>query len=317
MSAHRQHLKGAADLITTPEATRAGFVALALEKNRHATPIIAEARALKAALKNAARPADLLNLPDIQSALLTAAGVSDKSARHLKPAEKAAAMRGLIENFLEPAGEEWREELVHRFLLTRGDTLGGAMRNATGVIAQRNVVRALIAQFTITQTPYFWQQKQSGNWIQGDDSADLELQANALTWLKNGAGRALVFNLDVPLVGKNVDLCLLAADARHYSNFRIAIGSPEKYLALGELKGGVDPAGADEHWKTARTSLSRIREAFATKNLAPATFFLGYAIVPDMATEMWTQLEKGTLTNAANISDASQLASVVRWLFAL
>jgi hypothetical protein len=79
----------------------------------------------------------------------------------------------------------------------------------------------------------------------------------------------------------------------------------------------VDPAGADEHWKTARTSLSRIREAFAAKHLTPATFFLGYAIVTDMATEMWTQLEKGSLTNAANISDAAQLASVARWLTAL
>ena len=35
------------------------------------------------------------------------------------------------------------------------------------------------------------------------------------------------------------------------------------YMALGELKGGIDPAGADEHWKTARTALSRIHEAFA------------------------------------------------------
>ncbi len=29
----------------------------------------------------------------------------------------------------------------------------------------------------------------------------------------------------------------------------------EKTLMLGELKGGIDPAGADEHWKTANTVL--------------------------------------------------------------
>jgi hypothetical protein len=43
------HLKTATDLETTYEAVRAGFVALALEKNRRATPYVAEARALQAA----------------------------------------------------------------------------------------------------------------------------------------------------------------------------------------------------------------------------------------------------------------------------
>jgi hypothetical protein len=44
-----QHLKSSQDLETTYEAVRAGFVALALEKNRRATPFVAQARALKAA----------------------------------------------------------------------------------------------------------------------------------------------------------------------------------------------------------------------------------------------------------------------------
>jgi len=41
------HLKSAADLETTNEAVRAGFAALALEKNRRATPYVEQARALK------------------------------------------------------------------------------------------------------------------------------------------------------------------------------------------------------------------------------------------------------------------------------
>ena len=310
---HPPFLKSAADLVTTPAATRAGFVALALEKNRQAGPMVAEARALKAATARVERPAGLVELKDLQNALLTAAGVSEKSGRSFGPADKSAAVKGLVENFLDPAGDDWREELVYRFLLTRGDALGGTMRNATGIIAQRNVVRALIAQFTLAKIPYFFQQK-GGGWTPGDDTADLELHATALTWKNGAAPRAMLFNVDTPLVFKNVDLALLTVDARDYSALKIALGSPEKILALGELKGGVDPAGADEHWKTARTSLARIRDAFKTKNLAPATFFLGYAIVPDMATEIWTQLENGSLTSAANISNAEQLAGVARWL---
>src|SRR5215210_5013030 len=87
-----------------------------------------------------------------------------------------------------------------------------------------------------------------------------------------------------------------------------------RYVALGELKGGIDPAGADEHWKTARTALLRIREAFSSHGLAPASFFVGAAIVKGMAEEIWTQLENGALTNAANLTDANQVASLCRWL---
>ncbi len=42
-----QHLKSSKSLETSYDAVRAGFVALALEKNRRATPFVAQARALK------------------------------------------------------------------------------------------------------------------------------------------------------------------------------------------------------------------------------------------------------------------------------
>src|SRR5205807_5384383 len=81
---HLQHLRSDKDLVTTYEATRAGFVSLALEKNRRATPFIEQARALKVAAGNAARSADLIRMKKIRPALLTASGVSDKAANHLR-----------------------------------------------------------------------------------------------------------------------------------------------------------------------------------------------------------------------------------------
>ena len=57
---HRKHLSGGSDLITSYEEIRAGFVALALEKNRRATPFVEQARSLKAAASQAKTPADLL-----------------------------------------------------------------------------------------------------------------------------------------------------------------------------------------------------------------------------------------------------------------
>lgn len=92
---------------------------------------------------------------------------------------------------------------------------------------------------------------------------------------------------------------------------------PERFIAFGELKGGIDPAGADEHWKTAQTALTRIKLAFANENLSPDLFFIGAIITDSMAQEIWDQLEDGTLKNAANLTKPDQVASLSNWLVEL
>ena len=89
--------------------------------------------------------------------LLTAAGLSDKSLAHLAPEDKIDAINGLVKNFLEPVGANFVEELVFRFLLTRGDTLGGSMRNVGGALAQRKLTRAILSTLTIAGQKYHWQ----------------------------------------------------------------------------------------------------------------------------------------------------------------
>jgi len=79
MTAYRNHLQSSDNLVTSYEATRAGFVALALEKNRRATPYVAEARALQSAANQVRNPADLLNVQGIDMGLLTAAGLQQFS----------------------------------------------------------------------------------------------------------------------------------------------------------------------------------------------------------------------------------------------
>lgn len=173
---YRQHLRASDDLVTSYEATRAGFVALALEKNRRSTPHVAEARALQEAASRAKTPADLLTIEGIEAGLLTAAGLSDKALLHLRPEDKREAINGLIRHFLEPAGEKFVEELVFRFLLTRGDALGGSMRNIGGVLAQRKLTRALISTLTIAGIGYRWQHSKTRQWIDmTDDDSEIEL----------------------------------------------------------------------------------------------------------------------------------------------
>lgn len=311
-----QHLKSSKSLETTYEAVRAGFVALALEKNRRATPFVAQARALKAAASKAKSPADLLKIPDIQPALLTAAGVSDKATNHLQGSDKREAVDGLIKNFLEPAGVNFVEELVFRFLLTRGDTLGGSMRNVGGFMAQKKLTRAIIAYLKLAGYQCQWLHSETNTWAElPEDYADVELSLRGLCWDTGKGPRTLLYNVTVPLFRNNVDLSLFNCSAEDLT--REVIKTPSAYIALGELKGGIDPAGADEHWKTARTSLNRIHEAFSKRKLKPHTFFIGAAIETKMATEIWEMLKRGSLENAANLTDEDQVTSVSQWLCTL
>lgn len=308
-----QHLKNADDLVTPYAAVRAGFVALALEKNRRATPFVRQAQALKAAALQAKSPSALVAIARIQPALLTAAGVSDKAANHLQAQDKADAIQGLIQNFLEPAGDNFVEELVYRFLLTRGDTLGGSMRNVGGVLAQRKLTRAIISTLKLAGQSFQWLHSVNNSWANmPDEDADIELYLRGLSWQKENKARTLIYNLTVPLVKNNVDLCLFDCASTEISP--AVYKSPERYLALGELKGGIDPAGADEHWKTARTALIRIHTAFSVINLLPKLFFVGAAIEKKMAAEIWKLLEDSDLDNAANLTDENQVAAISNWL---
>lgn len=316
MNPYKSHLSSSDDLVTPYEATRAGFVALALEKNRKATPFVAEARALQLAASSAKTPSDLNKIKGIETGLLTAAGLSGKALTHLTSDDKQKAIKVLIEKFLEPAGENFVEELTFRFLLTRGDALGGSMRNIGGALAQRKLTRAIISTLTIAGTSYKWQHSKSREWIdRTKDDSDIEFSLRGLCWNNGTENRTVVYNLTVPLVKNNIDLCIFnelpdELERRKYQ-------TPKTYIALGELKGGIDPAGADEHWKTARTALERIREAFSKTDISPLTFFIGAAIEKKMSAEIWAQLEAGELSNAANLTNEDQVVSISRWLCSL
>jgi len=310
------HLKSSKSLETTYEAYRAGFVALALERNRRATPFVAQARALKASAAHAKTPADLMNIKEIQPGLLTAAGVSDKAERHLQNSDQREAISGLIRNFLEPAGAKFVEELVFRFLLTRGDTLGGSMRNVGGFIAQCKLTRSIIAHLKLAGKKYCWLHSKAADWIPMlEDDTDIELHLRGLSWDDDKNSRSLLYNITPPPVQNNVDMCLFNCSPKSLS--KDILKSRSSYIALGELKGGIDPAGADEHWKTARTALNRIRFGFRPQGFNPKTFFVGAAIEVRMASEIWSMLESGDLDNAANLTDDDQIASIVQWLCSL
>ncbi len=314
-----KYLRSRDDLVTPYEATRAGFVSLALEKNRKATPFISEARALKAEASKASTPQKLLAMKSIHSSLLTAACISDKAEKYLHEEDKIKAMQGLIENFLKPSGIDFVEELVYRFLLTKGDQLGGSMRNLGGALGERKLARAIISSLNISKIVYKWHHTKGKKWIpKSDNDVDIELHLNGLSWENTIGVRTLIFNRRIPLVKKNVDLSILNSQPDDVNSTPKSLHLiPEKYISFGELKGGIDPAGADEHWKTANSALNRIRQSFAKKSLNPITFFVGAAIENSMAEEIYSQLKSGVLNNAANLTINDQVATLCNWLITL
>lgn len=287
-----------------------------VEAERRSVPIFAETAALRCLARRFRTPRDFASYSGAEHALLIAAGISAPTARRMRESQKQQAIDRLVRNCLQPAGANFVEELVFRFLLTRGDTLGGSMRNVGGFMAQCKLTRSLIAHLNLSGAKYRWLSCASKAWAdKPEEDTDIELNLRGLAWGQGTQARTLVYNLTVPLFGNNVDFCLFhcASDAM----CRDIHANASAYVALGELKGGIDPAGADEHWKTARTALVRIREAFRKHKLTPHTFFVGAAIETKMANEIWTMLERGELENAANLTADEQIASLTRWLCSL
>lgn len=168
----------------------------------------------------------------------------------------------------------------------------------------------------IQDIPYKWLDKNSSTWLnKPNNDTDIEVNIKGISWKIGNRTRTLRYNLNVPVVKKNIDLCLFNCLPSDFNSNLIK--QPNVYVALGELKGGIDPAGADEHWKTANSALNRITKAFREYNIVPNTFFIAAAIQTSMADEIWLQLQNRTLTNAANLTQTNQVASLCSWLIQL
>lgn len=311
-------ITSAESLVTTHEQTRAGFLAIALEKNRIGDTYVKRALAFKAMVIHTTSPDNFLNMPQIRPFMLTAAGLSEKSLQYLNEEDYKIVIKELIDKFLKPAGNAYIDETIYRFLLTKGDAVGGTMRNKIGVMGQEKLIRCILSCMNVRGMLYNWYDEDRTWHKAPSDDSEIEKRIKALHW-KNASGeeRILGFNMTISTVKKNVDICLFAADTVTFNQGKIAKTKPELAIMLGELKGGIDPAGADEHWKTANTALDRIRISYANIDKSVLTSFVGAAIEKAMAIEIYEQLLSKTMANAANLTDTNQLVEYCNWLLDL
>lgn len=294
------HIKSSANLITSHRATVEGFLSQALAKNAKAAPFIEAAHKFWMALqsvKDVNTLDTLLDNPKYRNGLVTAAGFSQKAVGHLTKQELDEAIKRVFLSLSENTGEAFREEILYRYLLTLGDALGGQMRNFIGADAGLKFTRAILDALPSDESLR-------------DISENKKGKIQRIAW----EGRLLLFDIKPKLIGNNVDAILLDTTKVALSD---TLATPQCYLACGELKGGIDPAGADEHWKTARSALHRIRDAFQKYGHKPALFFVGAAIESRMAEQIFADLGSGELTYAANLTSPEQVVDLARWLVAL
>ncbi len=308
----------AASLITTPEARRSGFLEYALRRNKEAVPFIDKAKALKATLQaHTNEPHDILSIIKIRESLLESAGISVKAKAHLSDVDKERLLSDFIDKVLIPCGKEYIDEIIYRYLLTSGDALGGKMRNIVGSIANEKLNRFVISQLQICHINFSFATNVNGFISDTEYNLDIAESIKAIRWITNtGEQRLLIYNVNVPQVSKNIDIVLLNkfTETTKGKNLKFILDDAKNYLSIGELKGGIDPAGADEHWKTANTALERVRNAF--DNQIPL-IFVGAAIESAMAIEIFAQYQNGYLANCANLTNDEQLASACEWLVSL
>jgi hypothetical protein len=303
-------IKSADDLVTSVQATQHGFLKQALRKTKEAEPYVKQARNLQRTLAKVKSPFDLVNIEKIQNILLTACGFSDKSLGYFNNEERRSTLQKVLSVIAQQAGDTWRDELVYRYILTRGDSLGGAMRNIIGAEAGVLFAQSLQKAAKTKGIPNLLVKSKQNGKVQG------------LAWPNRVLffDKAPVFLSEPGSQKNNIDAILLNSGISRPSKSlwdqeRKFLGNPGNYLACGELKGGIDPAGADEHWKTAASALSRIRKRFDKK--LPKLFFIGAAIVKAMAVEIFEQLNDGRLTYAANSTVQEQMDDLANWLISL
>ncbi len=290
-------IKTAVDLQTKHRAICDGFLGQALQKTEKAEPFVKEARKFYEVLKKVKSVEELLASSKYRDDLAYACGFSNKAKSQLTEAELNGAIKKVLTRIQKEAGSGFREDILYRYLLTKGDALGGSMRNLTGSSASTKLTEKIIERLSDSKKKIEIVKSKTG-------------KIQRVIW----NGRTLLFDVTPRLIGKNIDVILIKSGNANTSE-RELLADKSNYLAFGELKGGIDPAGADEHWKTANSALGRIRTAFGRST--PALFFIGAAIEASMSKEIFKQLKNGKLTHAANLNEDEQINDFIDWLLSL
>ncbi|OEG69650.1 hypothetical protein ATZ36_08300 [Candidatus Endomicrobiellum trichonymphae] len=120
------------------------------------------------------------------------------------------------------------------YFLNKGDSSDGSMCNIAGILAQQKLIRTLLSNLSIMGIDYQWFSSKTENWENkhADDFA-IEENLKALSWISSkGKSRVVAFNLNIPVVRNNADICLFKSAACLYKEGNIADDLKNRKAAL-------------------------------------------------------------------------------------
>jgi hypothetical protein len=209
-----------------------------------------------------------------------------------------------------------------------GDTVGGGWRNEVGRLAYFAVVTPLLRylhSLDILESVIY---KLKGSAIQDEDGVppqeEVSLSVAQLTpeeleeritefekgrvvykELELANGNRLLLNRQITWLDENGQELKIGPDLISTDDTEFVQDMP--LFWAGELKGGADPAGSDEHWKTATQALNRILLACEkTGREQPPLSFMATILVDRVAREAQEWLDQGKLTSVYNLTQIAE-----------
>lgn len=224
--------------------------------------------------------------------IIGATMLSQKSLQHFSKPELKKYIESNI-NFERINEQNYLNELERYYLMSAGESIGGKIRNIVGKKGNDIFIEYIKEYLDNNNISYSIIEKNKN--VQ-------KIYTDKLV---------ILFNKKPNFIGKSVDFMVL----KKYKDGSYDIEDHNQYISAGELKSGIDPAGADEHWKTAATALKRIHQGFVKKGIdSPNIFFIGGAISKHMASEIIYNIENNKLKYAANLNYKKQMESIVEHL---
>lgn len=276
------------NLITTQANINKGFLWQARKKRELSQISLKQSREAKTKLKKATSFDDIYNDQILFDFLVGALMLSKKSISNLDFDNVKLLVETEID-FKKLNEQNYINLLEKNYLLMCGESIGGQMRNRIGKKGEELFIEKIKYLLDDKNVKYKMEYSKSGN-------------LNSIVW----NNRTIIFNKKSNFINKSVDFIVLKLTNGTYD-----LEDPDSYCCAGELKSGIDPAGADEHWKTAMAALKRISFSFKSIELkTPPLYFIGGAISNFMATEIIGLLKKDKLQYAANLNHSDQLERI-------
>lgn len=283
-------ITSAKDLVTKKTDTVNGFIEQAKEKSKDITKYT-NILDYFFQNKNLIKDINIARQDKIIMQFLTAATMlSQKSLLYFSTDEQNLIISEIID-FSKFNDEKYLEKLKYQYLMNSGESLGGSMRNLIGQKAQNHFILNILK--TLNDKGYKY------NIVKNKKEKIVQISWN---------DKSIFFDKKPKIIGKSIDFIVVKGNSAINND----IENLDDYVICGELKGGIDPAGAEEHWKTGLSALNRIDKVFNDYNKKrPILIFLGSAIASFMAGEIFHLLEKKWLGSAANINNNQQLQNIV------